>query len=438
MGINISMIISKGITFGSGIQVGESAQEIPTYSVSVSKTTITEYNDVVICTVTTSSVLDGTILYWSTSGTVHPTQLKVTSGYVVVKNSSAIITVVSNPNSSFDGPTYFNVRIHAGDITTTPVAVSSSISIVDTSNSTTGQSTYTVPGTYSFTVPNNVYMIHAMCVGGGGSGASNIGKFGGGGGGGLGWKNNIPVTPGQQLTVVVGAGGAGFSTNTAGNNGGTSYFISPSTVAGLGGMGGTASGAVATGGSYVGDGGGNGGNGGISTSTLNESQGSGGGGAGGYTGNGGTGGNGQGNPTPGAAPTAGQGGGGGGGGATWGTVSGNGNAQSAGAGGGGVGLLGQGANGTATATPTAYTASTGGGGGSGGTNGGNGTANFAASETSGVGGTYGGGSGGTTGYGMSGFPANYVTAGGGGAVRIIWGAGRSYPSSLTGDQIVSL
>jgi hypothetical protein len=432
------MIISKGITFGKGIQVGENAQSFPTYSVSVSKTMITENSETVVCTVSTTGILDGTVLLWSTSGTVHPSQLKVTSGYVVVKGNSATITLVSNPNSAVDGPTAFNVRIHSGDINNPPVATSSLVSIVDSSNSTTGQTTFTVPGTYSFTVPNNVYMVHAMCVGGGGSGASSIGKSGGGAGGGLGWKNNIAVNPGQQFTVVVGAGGAGFSTYTAGINGTDSYFISPSTVAGLGGMGGTASGAVATGGSYVGDGGGTGGNGGISTSTANEGQGSGGGGAGGYTGNGGTGGNGQGNQTPGAAPTAGSGGGGGGGGATWGTVNGNGNAQSAGAGGGGVGLLGQGANGTATATPTNYTASTGGGGGSGGTNGGNGTANFAASETSGAGGVYGGGSGGATGAGMSGSPANYVTAAGGGAVRIIWGLGRSYPSSLTADQPVSL
>jgi hypothetical protein len=67
-------------------------------------------------------------------------------------------------------------------------------------------------------------------------------------------------------------------------------------------------------------------------------------------------------------------------------------------GGGGVGILGQGANGSAN-----------GGGGSGGSNGGS------------IGGAYGGG-GGTDG-----------NNGGTGAVRIIWGAGRSFPSTNTGN-----
>ena len=152
-------------------------------------------------------------------------------------------------------------------------------------------------------------------------------------------------------------------------------------------------------------------------------------------GNGGAGANGQGNTTSGTAATVGAGGGGGGGSATYydPIPGGNGNGNSGGGGGGGVGVLGQGSNGTASANPQ-YATPPGGGGGSGGTNGGNGTAIFASAETGGGGGTYGGGGGSATGLGSQYFPTIRSGAGGGGAVRIIWGDGRSFPSTLTDDR----
>lgn len=193
-----------------------------------------------------------------------------------------------------------------------------------------------------------------------------------GGAGGLGWKNNIKVNPGQSYTVVVGA-----ATNSG--QAGSSYFISSATVAGLGANGNT-------GGSYVGDGGGRGGNGSY-----------GGGGAGGYSGQGGD-----------ANVGNGSGGGGGAGGYDGGTN------NNGGSGGGGVGLLGEGTSGVGHASG-AY----GGTGGSGGANGGGGQNN-----QTGDGGAYGGG-GGNNGPG----PGNGAV----GAVRIIWGKGRAFPSTNTGN-----
>ena len=114
-----------------------------------------------------------------------------------------------------------------------------------------GQQSYTSAGTFTWTAPAGVTSVCAVCVGAGG----NETTAGGDGGGGLGWKNNIPVVPGQSYQVVVGAQG------TSGANGQDSYFINTSTVKGGGGsIGGTNNGG--TGGDYVGDGGGNGGNGG--------------------------------------------------------------------------------------------------------------------------------------------------------------------------------
>ena len=222
---------------------------------------------------------------------------------------------------------------------------------------------YTAAGSYTWTCPANVTSVSVVCVG---AGADS------GGGGGLGYKNNISVTPGNSYTVVVG---------DHGSSGGDSYFISTSTVRGLG-----ANGKI--GGSYVGDGGGNGGSGGNGNWP-------GGGGAGGYSGSGGNGANGNSS----SQHQGGNGSGGaGGGGSGWYR-----------GGGGGVGLLGQGASGSGgIGSNNSNTSARAGGGGSGGSSG-----------VSLDGGNYGGG-------GASG------GSGAQGAVRIIWNTAnhaRLFPST---------
>ena len=70
--------------------------------------------------------------------------------------------------------------------------------------SLSGSAEYTSPGTYSFVVPANIYLMSGVFVGPGGNGP----------GGDLRWINNFPVTPGETLTVIVGAYGA-YSTSTS-------------------------------------------------------------------------------------------------------------------------------------------------------------------------------------------------------------------------------
>lgn len=183
-----------------------------------------------------------------------------------------------------------------------------------------------------------------------------------------------------------GAGGLGWKNSIpvsygspysvqVGDQGTNSFFINSSTVAGLGA-------SSSTGGSYVGDGGGNGGG------SPNDVY-PGGGGAGGYTGNGGQGGS---YASPGQPGTGGGGGGGHGGQ----------HGVAGGSGGGGVGILGLGSPGS--------------------------------------GGSYfSGGNGGSGGNaGQPGNPGGGVNPGGSygsnkraGAVRVIWGPGRSYPSNAS-------
>jgi hypothetical protein len=269
-----------------------------------------------------------------------------------------------------------------------------------------GQSVFTSPGTYTFTVPARVSTISAVAVGGGGGG-SYIWSYGAGGGGGTAWVSGLPVTPGETFTVVVGSGGSTWSYQGS-SAGGSSYLQRNSNgtqhIIGYGSGQGGANSAGGSSGGYTHTGGaaGGGGRGGYTNWNWPYA----GGGAGGYQGHGGDYNGGQGY------------GGGGGAGAMhssyWGTPA-----------GGGVGIYGQGANGGSVSYGH------GGYGGSGGTQGGFGEPYHYYGRGDINGGIYGGGAGG------SGSAYYGGGNGGGGAVRIIWGPNRAYPATNTADVTVT-
>ena len=201
-------------------------------------------------------------------------------------------------------------------------------------------------GPFSFVVPENTYQLSAVAIGGGGGGGGwgNGGDEapGGGGGGALAYAT-FAVTPGETLTVNVGAAGNGGGGGNDGNNGGTSSVQRSGTnlvAAGGGGGGGSpddsnssggAGGTVITGTGFAG------GAGGTNTQVTGNPA-TGGGGAGGYTGAGGAGG------TPGSrSGAAGTNSGGGGGAALQGQTAEPAATLGTGhGGGGGVGVFGTG------------------------------------------------------------------------------------------------
>ena len=179
---------------------------------------------------------------------------------------------------------------------------------------TGGARTYTAPGVQTYTVPSGVTSMVILVVGGGGGGGLGVAasgyclaKGGGGGGGGqVVYNTSYPVTPGETLTLTVGAGGA-----ANGGNGGTSSIVGLSgTIAAGGGYGSAGHSGGAAGIGSVGGGG----------STTAATPGGGGGGGGQCTSgsttadnNGGNGGTGAIHYYPGQGVYAGFGGGGGGG-----------------------------------------------------------------------------------------------------------------------------
>ena len=114
-----------------------------------------------------------------------------------------------------------------------------------------GEQVYTTPGTFTFTVPEDVTVVSVIGYSAGATAnLSNPAKPVGGGGGACAYYNNISVTPGQQIPVKV--GGYGNSQPNSTEFGG---WISIQNASGK-------IGSQYTGGTYSNRGGGSGGNGG--------------------------------------------------------------------------------------------------------------------------------------------------------------------------------
>ena len=352
----------------------------PTYTYSVSASSVDEGGNWTT-TVTTTNVDDNTTLYWELSGT-GITSADFSSGALtgsgtISNNTFNFSHTVANDTLT-EGTETVTIKLYTDSGRNTQVGNTVTVTLNDTSTTPpAGQASWEYPGTYTWTPPVGVTQIAVVCVGSGG-GTKNP-PAGGAGGGDLRWRNYISVSYGTNYVVTVGkAGGEGAYTSGDGGAGESSMFgitgLPNSHLVASGGYGYKTSGYDARPDDSHGIGGfiggGNGGNGGGTNGWR------GGGGAGGYSGNGGNGSTGS--------WTAGSGGGGAGG--------------SGAKGGGGVGLLGEGDSGTEN-----------GEGGSGGAN-----------QSANKGGHFGGG-------------ASEGRDGGRGAVRIIWGSNRSFPSTNTGN-----
>ena len=156
---------------------------------------------------------------------------------------------------------------------------------------------YTIPGTYSFTVPANVNQVTAIITGGGGGGSagSSVTGYGGGAGGdGGSYIISLAVTPGAVISVIVGVGGAYAAVGYSGAGSSVTGYVAAGGAAGGVGSAYGAGGVGGAGGGY-GDVGRNG----------NDGKGAGDGGSGGEAGVGGTGKGGKGGGTSGTVGTAG-------------------------------------------------------------------------------------------------------------------------------------
>jgi hypothetical protein len=269
-----------------------------------------------------------------------------------------------------------------------------------------GEHVYTTTGAHTWICPSGVTKISVLCVGGGGGGVQDL-TNGTAGGTSSFYKGSTLVCNAQGGQYQT---GGGYNVSCTGGAGGT-YNL----------------------GSGISGGGGHGGNGGgvqINANTSFYNYGScGGGGAGGYAGNGGSGYYQTTSVSIGYGAETGSGGGGSGRNQSWGYSS---------FGGGGVGLYGKGSDGAAQGFGGSGGQSTGDryggdyGGGSGSTadhnsycwgGGGGGGLVYANNYAVTPGTSY------TVTVGEAGYFGTYAGGGGNGAIRIIWGPNRSFPST---------
>jgi hypothetical protein len=215
---------------------------------------------------------------------------------------------------------------------------------------------FTIPGSYNWTVPSGVTSVQVLAIGGGGAGGQMTTPTQPGAPGGAGaWVTaTLSVTPGQVIAVVVGGGG------------GVGSYVS-SGDCGTGGGGGGASSVDVGNPDRIIAGGGGGGGGYCGSGSVSQAGGSGGGvagagGAGGTPGAGGAGGSGGIGGAGGVAGGNGLGGPGGAGGSNFGVIPGG----TAGSGGAGTGAGGD----ASTGGFASYMAGGGGGGYGGGGSGG--------------------------------------------------------------------
>lgn len=375
---------------------GGSSERV-SFTVTPNATSFNSGNDIEF-TVTPSHHIVGHEYSWSIAGSI-PEELVDGSmeGSLTFKGQGPeTVTITTKVDDFKEGQETLVLQMHPAPGNSVVVGESPEVRIIY-ETVPTGEYLQVAPESRSWKVPEEVTRISVVCVGGG-QGADGVALGKGGTGGDLRWRNDIPVTPGETLTVIVGAGGTD-SEDLAVRRGQSSYLKRGDTVLLCAGGGGTVDSSRLS--STIG--GGDGARGGLG----GEEGPGGGGGAGGYSGNGGVGGNRLVEAQPGS-------GGGGGGGSYYETET---NGSRHGTSGGGVGMYGQGENGAAAIKNDS---TSGGGGGSDGEDG-----------TWLVTGIYGGGARGRS----SNFPFGAID-GGNGAVRIIWGAGRAFPDSRTG-QIVA-
>jgi hypothetical protein len=368
---------ATGKLLSSAVSFTETTPDFPTLA-NPTITFVSASSDRIRITLKNNATVSADIYY--EQGDTTPDENFITLGAGVTSGTIEV--------TGLNASTSYTIYAQAQQTNNNPSGV---VSITNSTTAPQGQVVFTSSGTW--TVPSGVTSASAFLVGGGGGGNTSyffccddqyVNKQGGSGA--QTGYGTFSVTPGVQYTITVGAGGS------SGQDGGSSSIIRTSNgVAVAIVYGGQANGSP-TGNTFTFNGTntlvGRGGNA-PSDSALTQygvGQNVGGGGAGGYGGQGG----GASKFNPGGAGTSGAGGGGY-------SASSSNPGQSPGSG-GGVGLLGLGANGVGGTV-----GSPGGGAGSGGS-----------------GSNYGGG-------------GSNFSGGGQGAVRIIWGVGRSYPSTNTGN-----
>ena len=184
------------------------------YALTPNTSTINETTgNTVIYTVTTTNTADNTVLYWTNSGTTVAADFSdsANSGNITIINNSGTITRSLSADASTEGSETIVLSLRTGSTTGPVVAVASSVTVGDTSQTPVG------------------YTIDYLTVAGGGGGSDN---YGGGGGAGGFISSSQTFFTGFTYTITVGAGAASTTYNPAPGTGYLSFKGSNTSIVG--------------------------------------------------------------------------------------------------------------------------------------------------------------------------------------------------------------
>jgi hypothetical protein len=187
----------------------------PAFSLSASAQIIDEGQSVVF-ELSAPYTADGVTVGYSITGDgINSAELGSVpiNGTLTITSGKASVSINPSLDGITEGTETLTFTIASADNLGNPTgSLSLEVSINDVTVTTvSGEQVFTSPGSFTFTVPAGVIDISAVAIGGGGGGASgyySYGSGGGGGGGGLAWMNGISCQPGDVFTVTVGSAGS--------------------------------------------------------------------------------------------------------------------------------------------------------------------------------------------------------------------------------------
>ena len=114
----------------------------------------------------------------------------------------------------------------------TPPTGSGIVTYISPTVTTTSLYSTSTAGSNSYTIPSGVSGIYVVISGGGGGGGASASGYASGGAAGAVAQGYFAVTPGQEYTINIGTGGAGYSASADGDGktGGSSTFVLGSTT----------------------------------------------------------------------------------------------------------------------------------------------------------------------------------------------------------------
>lgn len=175
--------------------------------------------------------VDGTMVTITSTQQITALTINANTGQSIVGGGAIQLNANTNRQYMYRAAntTWYLVNVAAGNVVT---SVNGATGAVTFTNSYVGERGQVFTGNGTFTIPTGVTAVKVTVVGGGGGGGggrqSCCGSAGGGGGGGAALiKYLTGLTPGNTLSVTVGAAGAGSVNNGSnGSTGGTSSVAS--------------------------------------------------------------------------------------------------------------------------------------------------------------------------------------------------------------------